>query len=75
MPPAVRTGLLPGQESSEFAMPLDEFVAGVMALLETQPDATEIQVERVRFLRHAQARGGYDRVVAELNAADPHAAA
>jgi uncharacterized oxidoreductase len=26
-PPAVRTGLLPGQEESEFAMPLDEFVA------------------------------------------------
>jgi uncharacterized oxidoreductase len=25
-PPAVRTGLLPGQEESEFAMPLDEFV-------------------------------------------------
>ena len=30
VPPSVRTALLPGQESSEFAMPLDEFVAEVM---------------------------------------------
>ncbi|ATO14803.1 oxidoreductase [Micromonospora sp. WMMA2032] len=74
VPPAVRTGLLPGQETSEFAMPLDEFVAEVVAVLEAQPDATEIQVERVKFLRHAEARGDYAQVVATLNAADPHAA-
>ncbi|WBC14227.1 SDR family NAD(P)-dependent oxidoreductase [Micromonospora sp. WMMA1998] len=74
VPPAVRTGLLPGQETSEFAMPLDEFVTEVVALLEARPDATEIQVERVKFLRHAEARGDYAQVVATLNAADPHAA-
>ena len=71
-PPAVRTSLLPGQENSEFAMPLDEFVAEVLALLETQPDAKEIQVERVKFLRYAEARGDYDQVVETLNASDPH---
>ncbi|MGH3408562.1 MAG: SDR family NAD(P)-dependent oxidoreductase [Streptosporangiaceae bacterium] len=75
-PPSVRTALLPGQEDSEFAMPLDEFVAEVVALLEAQPEAqpeaTEIQVERVRFLRYGEARGDYDQVVATLNAADPH---
>ncbi|MCP2167411.1 SDR family oxidoreductase [Goodfellowiella coeruleoviolacea] len=71
-PPAVRTALLPGQEDSEFAMPLDEFVAEVVALLESQPDAKEIQVERVKFLRYGEARGDYDQVVATLNAADPH---
>ena len=53
-------------------MPLDEFVAEVMALLEAQPEATEIQVERVKFLRYGEARGDYDQVVATLNAADPH---
>ncbi|MDO3682779.1 SDR family oxidoreductase [Micromonospora sp. C28ISP2-4] len=73
VPPAVRTGLLPGHESNEVAMPLDEFVSEVMALLEAQPDATEIQVERVKFLRHAEARGEYDAVVATVNATDPHA--
>lgn len=71
-PPAVRTSLLPGQENSEIAMPLDEYVTEVVDLLENRPDATEIQVERVKFLRHAEARGDYDRVVATLNAVDPH---
>jgi uncharacterized oxidoreductase len=69
VPPAVRTSLLPGQESSEFAMPLDEFVSEVVSLLETQPDAKEIQVESVKFLRYGEARGDYEQVVAILN---PH---
>jgi short-subunit dehydrogenase involved in D-alanine esterification of teichoic acids len=72
VPPSVRTALLPGQEESEFAMPLDEFVGEVVQLLESQPDAKEIQVERVKFLRYGEARGDYDQVVQVLNAADPH---
>lgn len=72
VPPSVRTGLLPGQESSEFAMPLEDFVAEVMELLETQPKAAEILVDRVKFLRYGEARGDYDQVVDTLNAADPH---
>ncbi len=72
VPPSVRTSLLPGQENSDFAMPLDEFVTEVVHLLDTQPDATEIQVERVKFLRYGEARGDYAKVVATLNAADPH---
>ncbi|MEV0156021.1 hypothetical protein AB0H57_20095 [Micromonospora sp. NPDC050686] len=71
MPPSVRTALLPGQESSDIAMPLDEFVGEVVGLIEAQPDATEIQVERVKFLRYAEARGDYDKGVETLNAADP----
>ena len=71
-PPSVRTSLMPGQENSELAMPLQEFVAEAVALLEAQPDAKEIQVERVKFLRYGEARGDYDEVVATLNAADPH---
>ncbi|MEU5868398.1 MULTISPECIES: SDR family oxidoreductase [unclassified Nonomuraea] len=67
-PPAVRTALLPGEEFVEHAMPLEEFVAEVMELLETRPDAKEIQVERVKFLRYGEARGDYDQVVATLNA-------
>jgi short-subunit dehydrogenase involved in D-alanine esterification of teichoic acids len=71
-PPAVRTDLLPGQAESEFAMPLDAYVDEVMELLETQPDATEIQVENVKFLRYGEARGDYADVVATLNRLDPH---
>jgi uncharacterized oxidoreductase len=71
-PPSVRTALMPGQEDNEVAMPLDEFIAEVMTLLEAQPDAKEIQVERVKFLRYGEARGDYDQVVAVLNNSDPH---
>jgi short-subunit dehydrogenase involved in D-alanine esterification of teichoic acids len=71
-PPSVRTALMPGQEENEVAMPLDEFIAEVMELLEAQPDAREIQVERVKFLRYGEARGDYDQVVAVLNNTDPH---
>jgi uncharacterized oxidoreductase len=72
VPPSVRTGLVPGQEDNEQAMPLDEFIAEAVGLLETQPEAKEIQVERVKFLRYGEARGDYDQVVATLNASDPH---
>jgi uncharacterized oxidoreductase len=71
-PPAVATDLLPGQAESPFAMPLDEFVSEVIGLLETQPEADEIQVERVKFLRFAEARGDYPETVAKLNELDPH---
>ncbi|MEV4092102.1 SDR family oxidoreductase [Streptosporangium saharense] len=72
VPPSVRTALLPGQEESDFAMPLEEFVTEAVELLREQPDAKEIQVERVKFLRYGEARGDYDRVVETLNASDPH---
>ncbi|HTQ17176.1 SDR family oxidoreductase [Mycobacterium sp.] len=71
VPPSVATDLVPGQRESEFAMPLDEFVDEVVQLLDTQPDAKEILVERVKFLRFGEARGDYDQVVTALNAADP----
>ena len=71
-PPSVRTELMPGQEDNEAAMPLDEFITEAVGLLESQPDAKEILVERVKFLRYGEARGDYDQVVATLNASDPH---
>lgn len=71
-PPSVRTALLPGQEESEFAMPLADFIDEVTELIRTQPDAQEIQVENVKFLRFGEARGDYDHVVATLNHLDPH---
>lgn len=72
VPPAVRTSLMPGQETSDFAMPLDAYVDEVMALIEAQPDATEILVENVKFLRFAEARGDYAQTVATVNRLDPH---
>lgn len=71
-PPAVRTALMPGHEVNESAMPLGEFISEVVALIESQPDAAEIQVERVKFLRYGEARGDYDQVVAVLNRTEPN---
>lgn len=74
IPPAVRTNLMPGQATSETAMPLEDFIDEVMSLLEDQPEATEIRVQQVELLRGAEARGDYAEVVAALNGSDPHAA-
>jgi short-subunit dehydrogenase involved in D-alanine esterification of teichoic acids len=73
VPPSVRTALLPGQQDSAAAMPLDDFVTEVVTLLDENPDAPEILVDNVKFLRYGEARGDYDTVVATLNATDPHA--
>jgi uncharacterized oxidoreductase len=66
VPPAVRTTLL-DQENDERAMPLDEYIDETMTLLRQHPDADEILVDRVRFLRHAEREGRYEAVVAALN--------
>jgi short-subunit dehydrogenase involved in D-alanine esterification of teichoic acids len=50
-------------------MPLDAFVDEVMALLEGQPEAPEILVGAVKFLRFAETQGRYPEAVAALNGA------
>jgi len=72
-PPAVRTDLMPGHRDSAYAMPLDDFIAEVLDILENQPQANEIQVQNVKFLRYAEQRGEYPHAIAVLNNADPHA--
>ncbi|WP_309572025.1 SDR family oxidoreductase [Deinococcus sp.] len=68
-PPAVGTDLMPGSRANPHAMPLDAYVTEVMDILTTQPDAREICVQAVRFLRDAEATGTYDRVFDTVNAA------
>ncbi|RYG42062.1 SDR family NAD(P)-dependent oxidoreductase [bacterium] len=66
-PPAVQTGLTPGQESRPGYMPLEAFVDEVVALFEQVPTPREILVERVRFLRSAEAEGRFDETLTKLN--------
>lgn len=66
IPPAVRTTLL-DQENNERAMPLDDYLTETMDLLHKHPDADEILVDRVRFLRDAERENRYDDVIAVLN--------
>jgi uncharacterized oxidoreductase len=66
VPPAVQTTLM-GQTDDERAMPLDEFLDEVMALVDNDPGTDEILVERVKFLRFAEAEGRFDDVLALLS--------
>jgi uncharacterized oxidoreductase len=66
VPPAVRTALM-DQTHDERAMPLEEYLDEVMALIARDPDADEILVDRVKFLRFAEAEGRFDDVLALLS--------
>lgn len=64
VPPLTRTDLMGSGTNNDRAMPLEEFVSEVMSLLESQPDARQILVERVKRQRYAEANGAYDQVFA-----------
>jgi uncharacterized oxidoreductase len=68
IPPYVQTELTgPRQASDPRAMPLHDYIAESMQILQTSPDATEICVERVKPLRFAEASGGYDAFCKQFN--------
>jgi len=68
VPPAVQTGLTPGQETRPGYIPLDTFADEVMALFSHDPTPSEILVERVGFLRRAEAEHRLDETLTQLNA-------
>ena len=65
-PPAVQTDLTPGQSTREGYQPLEEFADEVLSLW-ADPTPAEILVERVKPLRHAEASGSFDQVLARLS--------
>jgi len=67
IPPAVQTGLTPGQATRPGYMPLGEFIDEVMTLFDTQPTPPEIAVARVAPLRTAEAAGRFDATFEMLN--------
>jgi uncharacterized oxidoreductase len=66
VPPATRTTLM-NQQNSEVAMPLEDFLDEVMGLLEADPKAEQILVERVKWQRNAEAEGRYADVLGVLS--------
>jgi uncharacterized oxidoreductase len=66
VPPATRTTLM-NQQDSEVAMPLEEFLDEAMSLLEADPAAEQILVERVKWQRDAVAEGRYADVLGVLS--------
>lgn len=67
IPPAVQTGLTPGQETRAGYQPLAEFIDEVMAQFARQPPPSEILVERARFQRFAEAEDRFDKTLATLS--------
>jgi uncharacterized oxidoreductase len=50
-------------------MPLEKYIAEVMAIWKTQPTPPEIAVEKVKGMRFAAQSGKYDAIFQGLNAA------
>jgi uncharacterized oxidoreductase len=67
IPPAVQTDLMPGHNENPNGMPLAAYIQESMALLQANPDAAEICVERVKMLRNAESTGQYETVFGMLN--------
>jgi uncharacterized oxidoreductase len=58
VPPYVQTELMGSAQAADpRAMPLKDYLAETIELIKTQPDATEILVERVKPLRFAEQNG------------------
>jgi uncharacterized oxidoreductase len=69
IPPYVQTQLMGDRQASDpAAMPLADFIAEVMALLEHPPASGEIVVERCKPLRNAEKNGNLAEIFARLNA-------
>ncbi len=67
VPSYVQTELMgERQKSDPMAMPLDEYIQETMRLLESNPDAQEILVDRVKALRFAE-RGEFDSLFQSRN--------
>jgi uncharacterized oxidoreductase len=68
IPPYVATELTGQRQANDpMAMPLDAFIKETMQILKTQPDATEICVERVKPLRFAERSGEYEAFFEKFN--------
>jgi short-subunit dehydrogenase involved in D-alanine esterification of teichoic acids len=66
VPPATRTKLM-NQQDSDVAMPLADYLDEVMGLLDADPKAEQILVERVKWQRNAEAEGRYADVLGVLS--------
>jgi uncharacterized oxidoreductase len=67
IPPHERTALQGERGFDPRAMPLEEYITETMTLLQTQPQANEIVVERVKMFRFAERDGTYDDIYPRFN--------
>jgi len=67
IPPQVQTALQGDRGFDPRGMPLDEYISETMTLLQTQPEAEEIIVDRVKGFRFAERDGRFDDVYPAFN--------
>ena len=67
IPPQVQTALQGDRGFDPRGMPLDEYISETMMLLQTQPEAEEIIVDRVKGFRFAERDGRFDDVYPAFN--------
>jgi uncharacterized oxidoreductase len=67
VPPKVQTALQGKHGFDPAAMPLDDYITETMALLQAQPNAGEIVVERAKGFRFAERNGTFDEIHAAMN--------
>ena len=68
IPPYVQTTLMGDHQADDpRAMPLDDYLRETLELLQRRPTLEEIVVERVAFLRSAEAEGRYDAAFQTVN--------
>ena len=75
VPPYVQTELMGSAQAADpRAMPLKDYLAETIEILKTQPNATEVLVERVKPLRFAEQNGKekYDTFFQQFNDAMNH---
>lgn len=66
-PPGVQSDLMPGHATDPNMMPMADFITETMQILQAEPTPAEVCVDRVMFLRRAEAEGRYDKTFAMLN--------
>jgi len=64
---AIRTELMPGQSQIESFYPLDAYIDDTWAILEAQPDVTEVIIDRVKPLRYSEVENRYAETVVMFN--------
>ena len=67
IPLQVQTALQGDRSFDPNAMPLDEYITETMELLQTQPQASEIVVQRAKRFRFAERDGAYDEIYPAFN--------
>jgi uncharacterized oxidoreductase len=68
IPPAVATDLTPGRTpDNPHYMSVEDYIAETMQILQAQPTPSEINVEKVKFLRFAETTGNYDQALRMLS--------